>query len=471
MAQDAADSDRLREFLRQLSPDARAKLLSAFERAPHGGADGAIAGLVLRELKAVVSPPVASAAMTQEPSGAVTDPAGTALRCLEPFLVDRHKGPVCPGQIDRASLPIIWHFVTGELLRQESAAFESDLAEAERADSFRKADSLCRQFQGRFADAIGQAMSGAADATVRKHLARLGPEVTADLAAVRAALKNRETLEALQSRLPTFVKDLNVDQAAAFLRALDVPSLQSPQVLPLALTLVLRRLQTPQHLVRLAIAAAESDDSAKVAATPYAAAVSIVLGDMAADVARLRADMRQGSGRDMRARLKRIHDGVRGVRTELDIPASSPWGRQLSAIRADISGFLNSELESALGRVRRLLRAPREGAPAPLLDSIEIDETAQLIELVIICRDFASELALNEVSLRTYSDLRQYLETASEALIERLRVARAQDGELARAQFAAALRFCQIMFGQDYVATLGKAAGVAMQAERKPKKA
>ena len=64
---------------------------------------------------------------------------------------------------------------------------------------------------------------------------------------------------------------------------------------------------------------------------------------------------------------KTLHDGVRGLRTELDLRNDSAWGRQLTAIRADISNSLQSEIESVPGRVRRLLRqrADKDIAAAP----------------------------------------------------------------------------------------------------------
>ena len=53
--------------------------------------------------------------------------------------------------------------------------------------------------------------------------------------------------------------------------------------------------------------------------------------------------------------------------------------------------------------------------------SAEVDETAALIDFVAVCRTYASELAINEVTLRTYSDLQQYVEKSTEALVQALR--------------------------------------------------
>jgi len=459
MAQDAAAKDRLREYLRQLPADARAKLASRFEGAQNDSLDGAIANFVLRELKACDSPSIQDADIPP------VDPAHHLFKFLDPFLTDRGKGASSPGRFDRKALPTIWRLIASDLLPEEASAFANDLAKAEHEGQFGKSDSLCRKFQARIADALGAALSG--DGPAGRQISRLGPEFTHDLTSLRALFKNREALDALQTRLPSLVKNLNADQAAAILRALNVPSLQSPILLPFALTLVVARLEIPLHLVRIAIVAAESDDVSKIVATPYGIAIAIALDALRSDVDQLRENLHRGLVTDIRLQLKRIHDGIRGLRTELDIRADTPYGRQLSSVRSEISGFIQSELESATGRVRRLLRAPREGEAPARIDDIDVKETAQLVELVKICRDYAGELALNEVSLRTYSDLHKYLETASNALVDRMRVVRPQEFDFLRQQLSALLQFCQIMFGPEYAATLGKAADVALHAERK----
>ena len=87
----------------------------------------------------------------------------------------------------------------------------------------------------------------------------------------------------------------------------------------------------------------------------YAAAVTIVLAEIERMVGELKTDLKRGGGVPMTSLLKGIHDSARGVRTELDLPVDSPWGRQLAAIRADISTVLKAEIE---------IRARPRAAPA-----------------------------------------------------------------------------------------------------------
>ena len=134
--------------------------------------------------------------------------------------------------------------------------------------------------------------------------------------------------------------------------ALDYPAAQWASILPYALVPAMSRLAAPWQLIRLAVKAAQSDDAARIAATLYAAAVTIVLAEIERMVGELKTDLKRGGGVPMTSLLKDIHDLPAGCAPRLDLPVDSPWGRQLAAIRADISTVLKAEIESAPGRVR-----------------------------------------------------------------------------------------------------------------------
>jgi hypothetical protein len=199
----------------------------------------------------------------------------------------------------------------------------------------------------------------------------------------------------------------------------------------------------------------------------------MVLSEMERMAAELKAELRSGRGVAVGALLKSIHDAARGLRTEINLSTDSPWGRELAAIRTDISNMLKAEIDALPGRVRRLLR-PRPAkdiTAATRLDLTDVAETEALIEFVGVCRNYAGELALNEVTQRVYSDVQNYLDTSTQPLIDTLRNAGEADRAFRQAQVEAALRFCAKVFGEDYAATLGRAAGLAAQGERKAARA
>jgi hypothetical protein len=139
----------------------------------------------------------------------------------------------------------------------------------------------------------------------------------------------------------------------------------------------------------------------RVAETPYARAVAIVLGEVNCMVNYLRSELK--AHRPVTSLLKNIHDAARGLRTEIDLSGDSPWSRQLTA------------------------------------------------------------MAVNEMTMRSYTELQNYLESGTKVLLDGLRQAGDADRPFRQSQMDAAIRFCRCVFGADYAGLLGKAAEIAGQ--------
>jgi hypothetical protein len=456
-------NERLREYLAQLPPQSQALLMREFERAIERGEDATVATFVLEELRKIVRG-------TDEPSRPRTDdPARLLFRPLEPFLIEGNF-PRRPGQIRRASLLPIWQWLIREGAADAARDFEAALNANRDSEKSAALEVAVRTFQRAAADAIGKLL---ADGD-RRLLARVGgPEVLEDLLPVGAVLQALEAMETLNGRLPTHFRLFGEAQVGSAVAALNVPALQTAQLLPFAMSLVMQRLAAPWQIIRLAVKIAASDDELRVAATPYGVAVTIALHDLSYLAAVLRTDIRRGQFDNVAEHLKALHDGVRGLRTELDLRNDSMWGRQLTSLRAEISNSLQSEIDSVPGRVRRILRQrpDKDISVGSKVDSSEVEETAALIDFVAVCRTYASELAINEVTLRTYSDLQQYVEKSTEALVESLRSADSKTRPYRQSQVQAAVRFCEVLFGHDYASLMSRAAENATTGERKSARA
>ena len=181
-------------------------------------------------------------------------------------------------------------------------------------------------------------------------------------------------------------------------------------------------------------------------------------------------DIRRGQFADVGDNLKALHEGARGLRTELDLRNDSSWGKQLASIRTEISNTLQSEIDSVPGRVRRILRqrADKDILAGARVDNTDVEEVASLIGFVAVCRTYADELAINEVTLRTYSDLQHYVESSTEALVQSLRAGSAKSRGYRQMQVTAAIRFCDVLFGHDYASLMSRAAENALTGERAP---
>ncbi|MGJ4924044.1 hypothetical protein ACQR0Y_25530 [Bradyrhizobium oligotrophicum] len=481
--------ERLREYLGQLPPNAQSLLMREFERAIERGQDVAVATLVLEQLRKVVRPvaPPAPAPtldpVRPQPAIEVARPPAREerrqsgdgprrlFRPLDPFLTDS-TGPLRPGQIRRASLLPVWQWLGREGAPERYAEFEAAMSVT--GDSSREVEMAARKLQRAAAEALMNLVGPNATGDRQRALARIGaPSVIEDLLPIGLVLQNREALDGLNGRLPGIIRVLGDSQIASVTEAINVPSLQTPSMLPFALSLVMQRLAAPWQIIRLATKIAASDDEIRVAATPFGVAVTIALNDLAGLASVLRADIRRGHFSNLGDTLKTLHDGVRGLRTELDLRSESNWGKQLTAIRADISNALQSEIDSVPGRVRRILRqrADKDIPAGAGVDGGEVEEVAALIEFVAVCRNYASELAINEVTLRTYSDLQQYVEKATEALVQSLRSGDARARAYRQSQVSAAIRFCHVLFGNDYAQLMSRSAENAMNGERKSSRA
>jgi len=457
--------ERLRRYLRDLKPEARALLIAELERGLLRGDETPGAELVLQELRRATR----DAGRASPRSGSL---ARLFFQPLEPFLVDDTASHGHPGRIARVALDPIWQWVCRDLLPGEAKAVTEEVARAYDADETEKAEAIARQFQDRTVQRMREALQAAEkdDKARRRLAAQIGtPRALEDVLAISNILRARDTLVNFGRRLPGHIKNLSDSVLDDVKALLDTPQMSNPTIFLSALILVMSRLAAPWHLVRLATRAAGSDMAARVAETPYSITVAIVLAEIGRMVGELRTELRSGRGLATGALLKGLHDAARGMRTEINLSADSAWGKQLAAIRTDISNLLKTEIETTPGRVRRLLR-PRPDKEIPAnarLDPAEVTETEALIEFISICRTYAGELAVSEMTQRAYSDVHQYLDSGTQAMVEALRQSTGAERMFRKSQLDAAVRFCAKIFGQDYANSLAKAGELALSAERK----
>jgi hypothetical protein len=395
--------ERLRHYLRQLSPAVCARLIAELERALLRGAEIPGGDLVLQEVRR-------AARRAGDLAPRVGNPARLFFYPLEPFLIDGTPAHKHQGRVARAALEPIWTWIGRELIPVEAKAYADEISDALIADDSAACQQLARNFQDLVAVRIDHALALAhSDEKVRRRLAAqlATPHALEDLEDLGHILEAHDALSSLGDRLPWHIGNLSDSHLDTIAALLEAPAVRQPGIMPYALIVVMGRLAAPWQLIRLAVKAAKSDDAGRVAAAPCAPAVSIVLAEIERMVGELRLDLRRGGSVAVTALLKCIHDAARGLRTELDLPVDSPWGRRLATLRADISSLLREEIESAPARVRRLLRPrpAREIAAGSILDVHDVVETEALIELVGACRNYAGELAVTEMTTRCYHDI------------------------------------------------------------------
>ena len=295
-------TERLRDYLAQLPPQSQALLMREFERAIERGEDTTVATFVLEQLRKVVR------GTDDEAQPRTNDPARLVFRPLEPFLVEANF-PVRPGQIRRASVVPVWQWLIRDGAPDQAREFEAVLERVSKGGTSSDLEAAIRKLQLAAADAILKIASPAAGGDKQRSMARVGsPDVIADLLPIGLVLQAREALDTLNSRLPSYLRILADQQIGVVSTALNVGSLQTPQLLPFALSLVMQRLAAPWQVIRLAIKMAASDDEVRVAATPYGVAVTIALHDLSFLAVKLRTDIKRGHFDSVAEHLKTLHD-------------------------------------------------------------------------------------------------------------------------------------------------------------------
>jgi hypothetical protein len=453
--------DRLREFLRGLTSEARAKLIAELERRVLRGEHDAATDLILTELRQM---------MRENREGTPRQNAASRLffKLFEPFLVDDVPARRHPGRLTRSSLQTIWSFLQRDLAPDDVAEFETAALAALGAGDNAKAEIAARKLQDAVALALETGLGNADDRERRRLIAQIGtPRAEEDGINLMRIFQMRDPLAMLADHLPNYVANFSDTRLTETRSLLASATTRHPDILPYAALLVMRRLNEFWQLVRLAPPASKG-----VIDSSYGGVVSIVLAELARRIEELRESL-HGNGAPIASLVQNIHNAVRGLRIELNPPTDSPCGRELATLRRQVSELLQSEIEAMPGRVRRLLRArpSAEIRPDTVLDPAEVAETEAAITLVAACRNFAGELALNEATQRSYGDVQQYLENGVDALMNSLRHAGDNDRTFRESQVDAAIRFCGKLFGPDYAAMLTKARNAAAAVERRPQQA
>jgi hypothetical protein len=89
-----------------------------------------------------------------------------------------------------------------------------------------------------------------------------------------------------------------------------------------------------------------------------------------------------------------------------------------------------------------------------------------LVDFAGACRNFASELAINEITQRAYNELQQYLDNTTRTLVDGLRNAGDAERPFRQSQIDAAARFCGKVFGAEYAAMITRSAEAARAGEQ-----
>lgn len=350
-------AEHLIQYLRQLAPQVRARLLAELERLHLLGEDIPHSEPLITALRAEFR-------ATGQSHYRVGNPSRYFFEPLEPVLVDRAPERANSGQIARGSLAPIWSLVTEQLLRSMAADYIANAKKAISADKQSEVRQLARAFQKKVLISLnGQLGSAEGAASIRDGLmAYTSSHATFDdLKKTLRCLDMQRELEDFGRALAPKIARLEGASLAKVLGLLSALKAKRADAVPFALTILAKRLETPWELLSVATVPANDRAAARIAASPFAIAVAMVLDQIEEKHLLLLFALR--NNRPVRAKeiVGEIYRIEEALRTQIELKGSD-WAQHLDQLMTTVQAAINAEIDSIPSDHRHLthiLESPR----------------------------------------------------------------------------------------------------------------
>src|ERR1051325_6458173 len=216
---DAPPSDKLRQYLSELRPEARALLASELERALLRGEAPPGASAILEQLRK-------TARQEGRKLPRVGNPQRLFFAAIEPFLVSDISERKHIGRIARASLDPIWRWICRDVMRREARAYSDQVQLLLGANEKNGADQIARAFQDMAEQRLRECLATIkSDEKAFKRVAGpIGaPPAIDEVRELASILRARDALGVVGSRLPASISNLAGEQLENVKDLLDSP--------------------------------------------------------------------------------------------------------------------------------------------------------------------------------------------------------------------------------------------------------
>jgi hypothetical protein len=333
-------TDRISDYLRQLTPQARSSLLIELERLEACGAEVPGAAPLLENLRAEFR-------KSRKTHHRVANPSRHFFNPVEPLLVDGAPEHGNSGRILRGSLAAIWEWISQDLLPTmagEYVALMRPLIAADNQPEIRKAAAAFQTKVVAYLDNSLASPEGAARARSKLATHTTSHAAYDDLTKMLSVLRARDALAKFNEALPSSIQKLDDAEVLKITRLLHAFRKAHAEEIPFALALVAKRLKMPWQLIRLATKAAPSKNAADVAATPYAIVVPMVLDRLEDRRSALRVALQNNRVLVAKEILIDIYDTEYALQVDIDRLDQSDWGSRLDRLMNSIAALVEAEI-------------------------------------------------------------------------------------------------------------------------------
>src|SRR4051794_34418628 len=199
-----AAKERLRDYLRELKPQARALLTAELERALARGDEPPSASFILEALREATRRDGCKLPRLGNPQWLFFAP-------LEPFLVDDAPEHKHRGRIPRACLDPIWNWICRDLMPKEARTYTDQVQLLLAADEKNGAEQVARAFQDLAEQRVRECFAAIKrdEKAQRRVAGQIGtPHALDDVRELAAILRLRDALAVIGSRLPPTLSNL-----------------------------------------------------------------------------------------------------------------------------------------------------------------------------------------------------------------------------------------------------------------------
>jgi hypothetical protein len=332
--------DRVRDYLKHMSLQARKNLLAEIERMQMYGETMPGADVLLALLHAEFR----GSGETQDRLG---NPSRHFFQPIEALFVNRPAERTSPAQISRGSLTPIWEWIGNSLLPTMTRDYSDTIRDALIKGEAPKARVVARDFQSKVLKSLeGTLESDEGIKRARNGLAQYTTSRAAfdDLTKVMAALRVRDALEKLNRALPPKIDDLHGKVLASVRGLLDAfAAEQGSEAVPFALASVARHLEARWQLIRLATSTAEGRGAAAIAGSRFAMSITIALDHLDDTRLGLKQALRGDRIQVAKENLADIYEMETAFRDEIGHLETSDWGPKLDGLMAQVAADLDAE--------------------------------------------------------------------------------------------------------------------------------
>jgi hypothetical protein len=348
-------ADRIGDYLRQLTPQARSSLLIELERLEACGAEVPAAAPLLESLRAEFR-------KSEKTHHRVANPSRHFFNPVEPLLVDGAPEHENSGRILHGSLAAIWEWISQDLLPTMTGEYIAQmrpLIAADKQPEIRKAAAAFQTKVVTYLDNVLGSPDGVARARTKLATYTASRAAYVDLTKMLSVLRARDALAKFNEALPPSLQKFDDAKVIKITRLLHAFRKTHPEEIPFALALVAKRLKTPWHLIRLATKAAPSKNTADVAATPYAIVVSMVLDRLEDKRAVLRVALKNNRVLVAKEILTEIYDTEYALQVRIDRLDQCDWGSRLDRLMSSIAALVEAEVARFPDNVGHVLGSRR----------------------------------------------------------------------------------------------------------------